>query len=114
MHGDERGLVGDGCADVVGPDHAFGINLHACAGEALFFEELDRVHDGRVFDFAHDEVIALALVGVSDAFDGEVGRFRAVRGDDDVVGRLGVNERGVLRARFGQRIAHAQAVLVER
>ncbi len=51
-----------------------------------------------MFGLADDKMVALALVGVSHTLDRQVGRLRAVGGEDDVFGRVGVDERGVLRA----------------
>src|SRR3989442_11423850 len=67
-----------------------------------------------MLDFADDDVIVSALVGVCGAFDGEVRRFSAARSENDLIRRLGVDQRGDLRARARERVARAEAELMQR
>src|SRR5262245_20408016 len=58
-------------------------------------------------------MIAPPLVRESRALDREVCRLRSVAREQDLLGRLGVDERGHLLARFCQRVARHQPKLMQ-
>ena len=96
-----------------GSDAADGIDRHLGHLEAVLGQVLDRVHDRGVLDGGDDEVVALAVVGVGEALDGEVGRLGAAGGEDEVLLALGVDHGGELLAGFLKTLAHLEAVAVE-
>lgn len=110
----ENGLVRDGGANVLGIDLADGVDGDLGGGEAvMFFEILNRIHHGGMFRRAPDDVGALARVRVGKAFNGEIGRFRSARGENNVVRAFGIDERGDLFARFLHTVTHAQTEAVQ-
>jgi len=95
--GDELGVAADGPLNVVGIDQAGG-GIHPHAGEgdrAAVGEGVKGTEDGVVVEVCADGVRSAAGggdVGFEDALDGEVEGVGAVEGEDDVVGRGGVDE----------------------
>ena len=51
----------------------FRVHFHPRAVKAALLQKLDRIDDRWMLDFADDNVIATALIGVGGAFDREVG-----------------------------------------
>jgi hypothetical protein len=80
----------------------------------MFLQKLHRAEHRRMLDGAHDQVMAAPLIGVRHSFDCEIGRLGPVRGEEDVLRGFRPDESRDLRARPGQRITRAQAVLMKR
>ena len=59
-------------------------------------------------------MLALALVGIGRAFDGEVGRFSAVGGEENLLLAVGADQCGHLLARPLESIPDPKPVLVQR
>lgn len=110
---DEDGLGCDGLLQFLEPKSALGIDPHPGAGPALFLEELDGVDDAGMFRGADNEVLSTAFIGVGDPLDGEVGRFRAVRGEEDLVRATRVDQSSHLFPGMLQSIANPESVFVE-
>ena len=87
---DENGVGTERDVDGGGIDPAIGSDGDLSGSEADRFEPGDGGGDGGLLGGAVNDVTAAPLVGEGGAFDGEVGCFGAVRGEEDVVGGFGV------------------------
>ena len=106
MEADKNRFVGDRRAHILGIDPAYGIHLHFCAGETLFFQKLNGVENGWMLDLANHDVVAFALVREGRPFHRQIHRFGSTGGEKNVLRRLCIDECGKLSARFGKRIPH--------
>ena len=77
--------------------------------EAFAFEFAAGVEHGLVLGLHRDDVLALALVEVRRALDGQVVRLRGARGPDDFA-RIGIDQRGDVLARFFDRTFRVPAI----
>ena len=78
-------LLSDRGANILRVHETVGVHFHPRGGKPLRLQEINRVNDGGVLDFAEDDVVAAPFIGVSRAFDREVGRLGAVGSKQNVV-----------------------------
>ena len=90
-------------------DQAVLLNVEIGRLEALALEFAHRVEHGLVLGLHRDDVLALALVEMRRALDGEVVRFGRTRGPDDLLG-VGIDQCGDLFARILDRLLGFPAV----
>ena len=86
-HGDQDRFVRDRLPHVFRIHHAEFIHREIGDGRlALRFEGLGGVDDGAVFGGGGDDVVALLLVHLQHALDGQIVRFSRAAGEDDFFG----------------------------
>ena len=67
----------------------------------MFLEKLRGVNHGRMLGLAEDDMIAPAPAGKGRSFDRQIGRFRAIGGENDLFGGFGMDQRSDLGAGGG-------------
>ena len=85
MEANQNRLVVDRGANILRVHETVGVHFHPRGGKPLRLQEINRVNDGGVLDFAEDDVVAAPFIGVSRAFDREVGRLGAAGSKQNVV-----------------------------
>ena len=96
--GDQHGFVGDGVGHVIRADHAVLINRQiGDLGLARPFQGLTRVEHRLVFGHTRDDVVALVLIELGHALDGQIVGLCRTAGKDDFLG-LGADGLGNLAA----------------
>src|SRR6266568_61370 len=98
-HRHEDGIGAEGRLEFVQVEQAVLLRIEVGRHEALALELAHRVEHRLVLGLHRDDVLALALVEIRRALDGEVVAFGRARGPDDLLG-IGVQQRGDVLARF--------------
>jgi len=98
-HGDQDRLVRERLADLLDVDDPVGLHGHVRHLEPLPLEALERVDARALLDDGGDDVVALLLVHLGHALEGEVDRLGAARGEDELLRIARADQRGDLGAR---------------
>src|SRR5687767_8675137 len=101
MGADEDRFGPEGDFDGGGIDPPLGSDWNLRGSEADRFEPGDGRGDGGLLRGAVNNVASAALVCEGSSFNGEINRFCAVGREEDIVRGFGVEQRGALRASFG-------------
>src|SRR6266851_4779956 len=98
-HRHEDGIGAEGRLEFVQIEQAVLLRIEVGRHEALALELAHRVEHRLVLGLHRDDVLALALVEIRRALDGEVVAFGRARSPDDLLG-IGVQQRGDVLARL--------------
>jgi hypothetical protein len=102
-HADEDGVLAQRVLELVQVEQAVFLHLEVGHLEALALELAHGVEHGLVLGLHGDEVLAARAVEMRRALDGEVVALGGAAGPDDLA-RVGVDERGHLRAALLHRL----------
>ena len=82
--GNENRIVAQGLSDGFGRDPAVGFDRDIGHVVPLLFQGLEGPQDGVVFYSRRDKMAAVGEIGPQEAEDGQIVRFRAATGEDQV------------------------------
>ena len=82
--GNEDRIVAQGLGHGVCRNPAVGFNRDICHIVPLLFQGLEGPQDGVVFHSRRDKMAAVGEIGPQEAEDGQIVRFRAATGEDQV------------------------------